>query len=531
MSQPSPRPTPVALPTTEEAPQRWLRLSAAPAPTAPDRGGATYALIQSGPAVPAHEVEDEDTEALEITLLWGSTVLHALHLAPLRGFVLGEAQPASTAASLFLPPEVLGRASLPIVVMEEGTWQLIVPSAAQGWLQTADGERRTLDACRGDAAPSTQVPGGVQVPLRHGLRAQLVLGAFSLQLSSVKAAKRRPRSLSAWLDRAFASSMTLTVLGSAALLAAMAYSAPPSGLTDDEGISREQLYLMQQYLDSAAQRELREQAREDVVAAPAAEQGGDAGTRARGAEGQLGKLHAPSANKRYAVTKLDDEPRLARDKALEEARSFGTIGLLASMNGGNPNAPTAFFGGPTSSGLHDFSAEGNMWGDALGESGGRGGLGLSSDGLGGGGLGEGIGLTDFGGLGNGLSQGPGGFGRSTRLQGTPHQPKAPKIGVGTTTVSGRIPAEVIQRIVRQNYGRFRQCYELGLARNPSLEGRVATRFVIGRDGAVSNVSNGGADLPDSGVVSCVIRSFYGLSFPAPEGGVVTVVYPISFQPG
>jgi hypothetical protein len=29
----------------------------------------------------------------------------------------------------------------------------------------------------------------------------------------------------------------------------------------------------------------------------------------------------------------------------------------------------------------------------------------------------------------------------------------------------------------------------------------------------------------------VVRSFSGLSFPQPENGIVTVVYPISFAPG
>ena len=101
----------------------------------------------------------------------------------------------------------------------------------------------------------------------------------------------------------------------------------------------------------------------------------------------------------------------------------------------------------------------------------------------------------------------------------------------TTTVSGRLPPEVIQRIVRQNYGRFRMCYEQGLSKNPNLEGRVSVRFVIGRDGAVSNAANGGSDLPNAGVVDCVVRAYYGLSFPQPEGGIVTVVYPIMFSPG
>jgi hypothetical protein len=103
--------------------------------------------------------------------------------------------------------------------------------------------------------------------------------------------------------------------------------------------------------------------------------------------------------------------------------------------------------------------------------------------------------------------------------------------LGVLTVSGRLPREVIQRIVRQNYGRFRLCYENGLRNNPSLQGRVAVRFVIGRDGAVSNVSNGDSDLPDAAVVKCVLQAYYGLSFPEPDGGIVTVAYPIMFSPG
>jgi hypothetical protein len=103
--------------------------------------------------------------------------------------------------------------------------------------------------------------------------------------------------------------------------------------------------------------------------------------------------------------------------------------------------------------------------------------------------------------------------------------------MGATQVSGRLPPEVIQRIVRQNFGRFRLCYENGLRNNPNLQGRVSVRFVIGRDGAVGSVGNGGSDMPDGGVVSCVVRAFYGLSFPQPEGGIVTVTYPIMFSPG
>jgi hypothetical protein len=46
-----------------------------------------------------------------------------------------------------------------------------------------------------------------------------------------------------------------------------------------------------------------------------------------------------------------------------------------------------------------------------------------------------------------------------------------------------------------------------------------------------SVGNGGSDLPDGGVVSCVVNSFRGLSFPAPEEGIVTVGYSIQLSPG
>ena len=127
-----------------------------------------------------------------------------------------------------------------------------------------------------------------------------------------------------------------------------------------------------------------------------------------------------------------------------------------------------------------------MWGNDIGESFGAGGLGLSGIGEGGGGRGEGIGLGGIGTLGHGAGTGTGqGFGSGHGRLGGSHRAKPPQVRMGATQVSGRLPPEVIQRIVRQNFGRFRLCYENGLRNNPNLQGRVSVRFVIGRDGAVS----------------------------------------------
>ena len=155
----------------------------------------------------------------------------------------------------------------------------------------------------------------------------------------------------------------------------------------------------------------------------------------------------------------------------------------------------------------------DFWG--TGDAFGAGSLGLSGVGEGGGGRGEGIGMGTWG----------TGAGRAS------HKTSPPQVRGGATNVSGRLAPELIQRIVRSNYGRFRLCYEQGLARNPSLEGRVVVRFLIDQSGSVAHAANSGSTLPDSQVVQCVVQAFPRLSFPEVEGGTVTVVYPILFSPG
>lgn len=106
-----------------------------------------------------------------------------------------------------------------------------------------------------------------------------------------------------------------------------------------------------------------------------------------------------------------------------------------------------------------------------------------------------------------------------------------RIRVDPATVNGRLPAEVLRGVVRSNFGAFRKCYEAGLGRDPKLEGLVLTKFVIERDGSVSNVDTSKSEIADSEVATCVGASFETLRFPEPEGGIVRVTYPIRFSPG
>ncbi len=497
-------------------------------------GTYTYTLVKSGPDVSADEVEIPHLQAVEVMVLWGTNVLHVSHLTPPRSFYVGEEQGKNFTTDFFIPSEKLGTSRAPVVLADGSGISLVLPSGAKGSLEIAGQGKMTLDEARAKAQPCAELSGAHQIPLPGGSRARVEVGDFVFQVAAVNAGKPSKHGIAAGIEWGVALYFAASFLAHAGLIAAMAFFVPPLGLTDDEGVSKDQLYLIQQYLKSAAEREQEEKETEEVTEDKADNKEGGTGTRAKGEEGSMGKQTSRDTNKRYAVQgpKDNPDPHIARQQALREAMEFGMIGLLNTAAAGDPNAPTAPWGRDTSLGMDDVSAMGNMWGDEIGDAYGAGGLGLSGIGEGGGGRGEGIGLGSIGTLGHGAGTGTGqGFGSGHGRLGGAHKTKAPKVRMGATTVSGRLPPEVIQRIVRQNYGRFRMCYENGLRNNPNLEGRVTVRFVIGRDGSVSNVANGGSDIPDSGVVGCVVQAYYGLSFPQPEGGIVTVVYPIMFSPG
>ncbi len=246
---------------------------------------------------------------------------------------------------------------------------------------------------------------------------------------------------------------------------------------------------------------------------------------------------APSASSAEGPPALSGsapaDPKLAREAALLQAREAGILGLI-NQGGSDPNAPTAPWGRDSGLSNDALSKRGNLWGDEIGDAYGAGGLGLKGiGGEGRGGRGEGtIGLGNIGTIGHGAGTGTGqGFGSGYGRLGGSHRSKPPSVRMGAVSVGKGLPPEVVQRIVRQSFGRFRLCYENGLRNDPNLAGKVVVDFTIGKDGSVSGVSGGG-DLPDKGVVSCVTKAFHGLSFPQPEGvSSVAVKYPIAFAPG
>ncbi|MEO7036227.1 MAG: AgmX/PglI C-terminal domain-containing protein [Polyangiaceae bacterium] len=474
----------------------------------------THVLLRQTALEPG-EFERPEAEAIEVMGFWGSTILFARHLSAAQKFVIGEGSLAEP-VDFEVSAAELGVLNARLVDVHGGIAHVHIPEGARANLKQ-----------RGEHGfTPTHV---ASVALLTGTVVELQFGRLKFRIANVQAAKATPRAGLRTADRSVLSAFGLSFGVAAALLASFAFWMPAMGPGDDDNLDQDRLIEMKRYLTAQAERN-RDEEKEKADSGLKNADPGAPKEAAQGREGALGKLNAPLTNRRAAARGDSSNTELSRSQQVEAAKSFGMIELLGSLS--TSMGSSSPFARNEALGHDDQDAEGNMFGDTIGESGGNG-LRLSGLDNGGGGHGLGVGMGGIGTCGTG-NCGPAGdgFARGVGRTGPGHVTKGPSIRPnGVSTVSGRLPPEVVRRIVRQNYGRFRMCYEHGLRGNPNLTGRVAVRFVIGREGSVSNAANGGSDMPDSGVVSCVVQAFYGLSFPTPENGIVSVTYPIMFSPG
>jgi hypothetical protein len=478
-------------------------------------------MVQAGPAVDPAEIETTEL-AVELIVRWSDTVLHVSHMSPARPFSVGE-----EGADLALPGGAAALAKTNVVAVSSAGPVALVPSGCSARITHGDQMMDLEGAVRAGLATSDG-----RVALARGVRVEFDLAGCTFDIGGVAAAKKVAGK--AKTDgRAFASQAVSFGLH-AAVLGTMFVFMPALASTEDNPSNSDQLYRLAAAMQAAEQAREHEQSErlEGEVETKGGEQG--SGAPSPGEAGSMGSQTSTAKNKKYALGGNSPERSLSRREALADAQNFGMVSLLGNLSTPTNEGPSAIWGS-VAAGSDPLMANGNMWGDELGEAGGSNGLFLSGIGEGGGGKFQGVGVgsfgTIFGGSGT-CTVGPcDGFASSTGRLTKGHKVGSPRVSGVTSSVSGRLPPEVVQRIVRQNFGRFRMCYEQGLRNNPNLAGRVSIGFTISRDGSVGSVQNAGSDLPDSTVVSCVQGAFRGLSFPAPEAGIVKVTYPISFSPG
>jgi hypothetical protein len=459
--------------------------------------------------------------AVDVCVRWGGEVLAVRRLQGTGEAWVGEVPGAMVAIPLD------GLRGFAFAAVEQGAAEVLVPAGLSLRRTAASGEVEDVE-------------GRARVALRLGDSALLRTGAFELSATAVEASRPRSRGVGVGKGRALGATLLVGLLHAGVLLAC-ASEAFASPAEDDAAAN---LATMRHYLTDAEERTA---ASDPAIAdglgrgegTEVNDRGGNGraggGARAKGREGVAGAVLGRAATpQRWGLLPSVRVADPAPPRAM--ARSSDPLGIAEAL--GSLTKPTpgiAHFGEGQAGGRDALAADGSLWARALGEAAGSEGLGLHGVGEGGGGEGRGVGLGAIGGLGHtdgAPGSGTGGKGavlRAHALRSWTYRGRPYTCGLESCSVTGRMPAEAVQRVVRQHAGVLRGCYERGLFTNPTLAGRVSTKFLIDDTGAVASASNDGSDLPDPAVVACVVGAFRSMSFPAPDA-FVTVVYPVTFTP-
>ena len=117
-----------------------------------------------------------------------------------------------------------------------------------------------------------------------------------------------------------------------------------------------------------------------------------------------------------------------------------------------------------------------------------------------------------------------------RPQGRPPRPRPVPVKFGKPTIVGSLAPEVVQRVIRSRRAQFRHCYDQERKITPDLGGQLTMQFVISRAGTVSAATGTGGRV-HKGVIKCFANLLYGVTFPAPKGGIARVTYPLELVAG
>ena len=237
-------------------------------------------------------------------------------------------------------------------------------------------------------------------------RASIAIEAVTIRIPTVRAGKRFAGRSSRRSLRERRRASASSFLGHTAIVASLAWFMPAMANDDAEGISREQILMMQAMLDTSAERE-QEQLKENAAGRRShgrRQQGGEDTHEARA--GQAGAAEARPRRRDTWRSAVPTTRCGSRGGEIEFAANDGLIGILRS---GAPETGAQTVGRRRSSGRTPTNKLGAMFGadanDAMGY-----GLGLWGTGEGGGGKGTGIGIDGVGNTVGGGGGGPGKWG-------------------------------------------------------------------------------------------------------------------------
>ena len=101
--------------------------------------------------------------------------------------------------------------------------------------------------------------------------------------------------------------------------------------------------------------------------------------------------------------------------------------------------------------------------------------------------------------------------------------------LGAVESTGYLAPDQIKAAFEEHHPSFLECYAGGVLRHPGLSGKMTLRLSIDERGSVSELSVAENDLADCEVVQCIRAHVASIQFPHPQGGSVTLQYPIALQ--
>ncbi len=265
----------------------------------------------------------------------------------------------------------------------------------------------------------------------------------------------------------------------------------------------------------------------DTAKAPLTES--TAAATAEGKEEGPKKATAPKASGKGSGKSKANDTKSAGNTAENDAKAAELAATLAELDvqtlgalGGGVATEGVLGSSDVPAGLLDEAGR-----SAMGSgTGGPNGLKLSGDGtraVGAPGAGGKRSLKDIG-----KKRAAGGPGGGAESAGTAKKVKGPKgnVSVGGAGVSGGAVSNASSVVARMK-GRFRACYNAGLAGNPEIQGSVMLVAKIGPNGGVRGVGGGGGGL--GAIVGCLKGVVASGGFSPPDNGVgATVSIPITF---
>ncbi len=447
-----------------------------------------------------------EQHALEVTFLWGDTVLDAAEVAQPRAITAG-IRPSGFqlqgGRKYDLEVDALPADSFTIAVNQGTEAQIVVPADAKVGLRKKDGTTTTDVSLSPTDAPfpakAYQLKMGERLVYKSGtltVMAQYVRGNAAFGAGAV---------MDWYFPRVFAISALLHIF-----FVAAAFITPHTNSSMVDELFKNQNRFAQMILKAPEEEKKRKKL--DLS-------GMKGGAKHKGEEGKFGKKDKP---KKDALASKAGAPRVDPNKREKDRKIAMNSGLLGILKGAGEAGAVSNVFGPGGLGTGINNAMGGLRGTAMGDAGGAGGLGTRGTGAGGGGNALGI-----GGLGtHGHGRGTGGYGNidlGGRGKGTT------RIVPGRTIIKGSLSKEEIGRVIRRNLARFKYCYEKQLNANPNLAGKISIYFTIAPTGSVAAASVRETSMNDKTVEACTVKVMRSLKFPKPRGGgIVVVTYPFVF---